>query len=224
MSSKRVPKLKKRKEQVADKAPQPPSKRVAGIFAPSILEVYGEDNLSMVPPLLVAGLTTTVGKQEADDADNVGHCRCLKSRCLKLYCDCFVSGLLCSKGCKCEKNCQNNDATEENRAARIEAILYNVKTNPITFRRLKRYNSASNVVVGAPSRKKGPGQQCSCIKTQCLKVSNAWRWCYVMILHKTMGSTNGPHLLTPYDSPCRNSVYVFEMEGLVVITVLVRIA
>ena len=36
-------------------------------------------------------------------------CNCVKSRCLKLYCDCFAQGVYCS-GCSCQ-DCHN---TEEN--------------------------------------------------------------------------------------------------------------
>jgi hypothetical protein len=30
-------------------------------------------------------------------------CNCVKSRCLKLYCDCFQQGVLCNTFCKCEQ-------------------------------------------------------------------------------------------------------------------------
>ena len=33
-------------------------------------------------------------------------CNCRKSKCLKLYCDCFSNGLFCSKDCECA-NCAN---------------------------------------------------------------------------------------------------------------------
>ena len=34
-------------------------------------------------------------------------CRCVKSKCLKLYCDCFASSKYCQADCKCE-DCLNN--------------------------------------------------------------------------------------------------------------------
>lgn len=34
-------------------------------------------------------------------------CKCKKTNCLKLYCECFIRGGMCGKNCKCE-NCMNN--------------------------------------------------------------------------------------------------------------------
>ena len=33
-------------------------------------------------------------------------CNCKKSKCLKLYCECFANGLFCSRDCEC-LNCAN---------------------------------------------------------------------------------------------------------------------
>lgn len=33
-------------------------------------------------------------------------CKCNKSRCLKMYCECFTVGRFCDKNCLC-KNCAN---------------------------------------------------------------------------------------------------------------------
>eukprot|EP01017_Pseudomicrothorax_dubius_P040453 TRINITY_DN6324_c0_g1_i1.p1 TRINITY_DN6324_c0_g1~~TRINITY_DN6324_c0_g1_i1.p1 ORF type:complete len:332 (-),score=48.60 TRINITY_DN6324_c0_g1_i1:83-1078(-) len=48
-------------------------------------------------------------------------CNCKRSRCLKLYCECFAKGRGCSEGCKCE-GCRNNDLFSEERAEAIKAI------------------------------------------------------------------------------------------------------
>ncbi|KAL1337816.1 hypothetical protein HN51_032516 [Arachis hypogaea] len=56
-------------------------------------------------------------------------CNCKNSRCLKLYCECFASGMYCD-GCNCT-NCQNN---VDNEAARQEAVGLTLERNPNAFR------------------------------------------------------------------------------------------
>ncbi|XP_042002404.1 protein tesmin/TSO1-like CXC 5 isoform X2 [Salvia splendens] len=56
-------------------------------------------------------------------------CNCKHSRCLKLYCECFASGVYCD-GCNCV-NCHNN---VENDAARREAVEATLERNPTAFR------------------------------------------------------------------------------------------
>lgn len=36
-------------------------------------------------------------------------CNCEKSRCLKLYCECFSRNALCTKACNC-RDCLNNSS------------------------------------------------------------------------------------------------------------------
>lgn len=43
-------------------------------------------------------------------------CNCKKSKCLKLYCDCFASGYGCSDDCNCV-NCENWPGTKPWREA-----------------------------------------------------------------------------------------------------------
>ncbi|XP_057494148.1 protein tesmin/TSO1-like CXC 5 [Actinidia eriantha] len=56
-------------------------------------------------------------------------CNCKHSKCLKLYCECFASGIYCD-GCNCV-NCHNN---VENEAARREAVEATLERNPNAFR------------------------------------------------------------------------------------------
>ncbi|GAB2292293.1 hypothetical protein Dimus_026541 [Dionaea muscipula] len=56
-------------------------------------------------------------------------CNCKHSRCLKLYCECFASGVYCD-GCNCVKCCNN----VENDATRREAVEATLERNPNAFR------------------------------------------------------------------------------------------
>ncbi|KAI3992604.1 hypothetical protein MKX01_007926 [Papaver californicum] len=56
-------------------------------------------------------------------------CNCKNSRCLKLYCECFASGVYCD-GCNCT-NCSNN---VENETSRQEAVEATLERNPNAFR------------------------------------------------------------------------------------------
>lgn len=56
-------------------------------------------------------------------------CSCKKSKCLKLYCECFAAGVLCDPGCKCTECCN----TAENVEARRTAVAYKLSRKPRAF-------------------------------------------------------------------------------------------
>ncbi|XP_038880602.1 protein tesmin/TSO1-like CXC 5 [Benincasa hispida] len=95
-------------------------------------------------------------------------CNCKHSRCLKLYCECFASGIYCD-GCNCT-NCHNN---VENEASRREAVETTLERNPNAFRpkiassphgtRESRDEIGEVVMLG--KHNKG----CHCKKSGCLK-------------------------------------------------------
>lgn len=39
----------------------------------------------------------------ADEVDEIKPCNCEKSKCLKLYCECFAHGRVCTKTCNCRE-------------------------------------------------------------------------------------------------------------------------
>lgn len=57
-------------------------------------------------------------------------CNCKKSKCLKLYCECFASGGYCDESCNCV-GCSNTPAME---AERQEAINARLEKNPNAFK------------------------------------------------------------------------------------------
>ena len=56
-------------------------------------------------------------------------CKCKKSKCLKMYCECFAAGLLCNDGCRCVE-CSNDNGHVE---IRKQAIQDTLKKNPKAF-------------------------------------------------------------------------------------------
>ncbi|KAL5698465.1 hypothetical protein ACHQM5_029497 [Ranunculus cassubicifolius] len=95
-------------------------------------------------------------------------CNCKHSRCLKLYCECFASGVYCD-GCNCV-NCYNN---VENEASRHEAVELTLERNPNAFRP-KIANSPHGVRdirddAGEVSMVARHNKGCHCKKSGCLK-------------------------------------------------------
>ena len=57
-------------------------------------------------------------------------CNCKKSKCLKLYCDCFAAGEVCGPECNC-CNCHNDEGHNDERNTAMLAVL---DRNPYAFR------------------------------------------------------------------------------------------
>ena len=74
--------------------------------------------------------------------NRINICRCVKSKCLKLYCECFQKGVLCNSQCKCV-SCSNNVENEMQLKSVRKAYLLK---NPRTFTK----------------KPKAPGSSCSC--------------------------------------------------------------
>mgnify|MGYP003889352403 FL=1 len=99
------------------------------------------------------GLPNTSGVEEI-----TRNCRCKKSRCLKLYCECFAASVYCTPGvCICA-DCNNLYAFERVRIAAIENAL---SRNAEAF---------DNKVTKAAKRAAMTGSNgCNCRKSACLK-------------------------------------------------------
>ena len=93
--------------------------------------------------------------------DNDDTCNCKKSRCLKLYCQCFASKVLCGSNCKCI-NCANTENHEDLRMDAVKSIL---DRNPNAFDSKFKSASMSHTHDVGVTHKTG----CRCRKSMCLK-------------------------------------------------------
>lgn len=88
-------------------------------------------------------------------------CNCPKSRCIKLYCECFSNSDFCSSHCKCT-SCYNTEEHNGRDGVRTMAIQSILSRNPHSFRKdkfvLQKKYSQSTVVT------------CRCVKSRCLKL------------------------------------------------------
>uniref|UniRef100_A0A5B7A2I4 CRC domain-containing protein n=1 Tax=Davidia involucrata TaxID=16924 RepID=A0A5B7A2I4_DAVIN len=155
---------------------QPQPKKVASVVAPVAHPVQPQPRLTLQPrpALQVFKTESPKSRQRCNIEVKDGtpkkqkQCNCKNSRCLKLYCECFASGIYCD-GCNCA-NCHNN---VEHEAARQEAVGATLERNPNAFRpkiansphgsQDGREQAGEVTVVG--KHNKG----CNCKKSGCLK-------------------------------------------------------
>lgn len=90
-------------------------------------------------------------------------CNCKKSMCLKLYCECFSTGVGCNKDCNCV-NCLNVPGNP----TREEAIRVTKERNPNAFKPKILFQEDKSV-----DQSQVPGGRhtkgCNCKKSHCLK-------------------------------------------------------
>ena len=86
--------------------------------------------------------------EEEEEKDRLV-CRCAKSKCLKLYCDCFQRGKICIGRCSCT-NCKNTEANSGPNGIRTKTIREILERRPDAFER----------------RGKRTGEGCSCKKNK----------------------------------------------------------
>ncbi|XP_022138353.1 CRC domain-containing protein TSO1-like [Momordica charantia] len=106
--------------------------------------------------------------------DNAGigackRCNCKKSRCLKLYCECFAAGVYCIEPCSCQ-DCFNKPTHE---AVVLETRRQIESRNPLAFAPKVILNSDSVSELGDDSNKTPASARhkrgCNCKKSSCLK-------------------------------------------------------
>ncbi|EGR32168.1 hypothetical protein IMG5_093910 [Ichthyophthirius multifiliis] len=87
-------------------------------------------------------------------------CNCKKSKCLKLYCDCFAIGEYCNPICHCFE-CKNNESNKEKREM---ALKQNKERNPNAFTsRIIQQSQLNNHQRGCNCKKSGCQKKyCQC--------------------------------------------------------------
>lgn len=107
--------------------------------------------------------------ENAGESEGCKRCNCKKSKCLKLYCECFAAGVYCVEPCSCH-DCFNKPVHEDTVLATRKQIE---SRNPLAFAPKVIRNSESIPEVGdegnntpASARHK---RGCNCKKSSCLK-------------------------------------------------------
>ena len=89
-------------------------------------------------------------------AEPVKKCTCSKSKCLKLYCECFAAGLVCGIDCGCKDCCNTEDNTDLIKSAKADIM----KRDPKAFEVKVTKNEGDKL-----QHRKG----CTCKKSGCKK-------------------------------------------------------
>ncbi|KAI8547546.1 hypothetical protein RHMOL_Rhmol07G0204500 [Rhododendron molle] len=108
----------------------------------------------------------------ANDGDGCKRCNCKKTKCLKLYCDCFAAGIYCAEPCACQ-GCFNRPEYED---TVLETRQQIESRNPLAFapkvvQRITESPANSNVEVRNASTPSSARHKrgCNCKKSMCLK-------------------------------------------------------
>ncbi|CEP03965.1 unnamed protein product (mitochondrion) [Plasmodiophora brassicae] len=91
-------------------------------------------------------------------------CRCKKSQCVRLYCECFARGQLCTPDCQCQ-SCSNGAVDDQRRLAAIGAI---VERNPEAFANAPTQGD-DDQSRAVRSRAGHDGRGCNCRQSRCQK-------------------------------------------------------
>jgi len=89
------------------------------------------------------------------------NCNCPRSRCIKLYCECFQAGRYCSAECCC-KMCLNSESESGPGGKRTLSVQNILARNPFAFHKDKALLEKKN--------NRASGINCRCVKSQCLKL------------------------------------------------------
>lgn len=107
--------------------------------------------------------------EHAGEPEACKRCNCKKSKCLKLYCECFAAGVYCVEPCSCQE-CFNKPIHEDTVLATRKQIE---SRNPLAFAPKVIRSSDSVLEIGDESSKTPASARhkrgCNCKKSGCLK-------------------------------------------------------
>ena len=127
---------------------------IGGVMSP-----YGDRPLLVQDGREGATSPSQIESAHRDDVSTMG-CTCKKTKCLKLYCQCFAVKIYCAGNCRC-LGCHN---TMRYDAERQEAIRIIISRNPSAFDvKFQKHNLPAYAKV--LSHKTG----CKCRKSACMK-------------------------------------------------------
>lgn len=86
-------------------------------------------------------------------------CKCPKSKCLLMYCECFSRDAICNEKCSCYQ-CRNNPDFDDKRQKARKAVL---EKDPNAFM------NKLEVIGGGEQSELGLKKGCNCKKTSCSK-------------------------------------------------------
>ncbi|CAN6329785.1 unnamed protein product [Urochloa humidicola] len=108
-------------------------------------------------------------KFDNGDGTSCKRCSCKKSKCLKLYCECFAAGVYCSEPCTCQ-GCLNNEINMETVLSTRQQIE---SRNPLAFAPKVIHTSEPGLELGDFNNKTPASARhkrgCNCKKSSCLK-------------------------------------------------------
>ncbi|KAK9289250.1 hypothetical protein L1049_017726 [Liquidambar formosana] len=107
--------------------------------------------------------------EHAGESDACKRCNCKKSKCLKLYCECFAAGVYCIEPCSCQE-CFNKPIHEDTVLATRKQIE---SRNPLAFApKVIRSSDSVPDIVDESSKTPASARHkrgCNCKKSSCLK-------------------------------------------------------